>query len=169
MIALNIRILAGCGLFAGSHLFIGKAMLMRSFIIGLMLVYTGAAGLTPAHAQTQTDIDVTQCADGSERLPFDALSAGGARLDVSDSQISYAPGADQPGLAITLTDEGAKALAEVSAASIGRVLVIMIGEERVIAPMVREPVRGGRLFLQGDFTRAELDDFRERITPKCAE
>ncbi len=55
-------------------------------------------------------------------------------------------------------EAGAARLAEITAANIGRRLAVVMGERVLMAPTVREAIRGGRLTISGDFGDGEAFD-----------
>jgi preprotein translocase subunit SecD len=62
-----------------------------------------------------------------------------------------------PQIELTLTEEGARRFAEITAANVGRNLAILVDGRVVCAPVVRTPISGNRVVISGPFTRTEAE------------
>jgi preprotein translocase subunit SecD len=58
-------------------------------------------------------------------------------------------------VALTLTPDGAKKLADYSRASIGRYLVISLDDIVIMSPMINGPIEEGQAIIEGNLTREE--------------
>jgi SecD/SecF fusion protein len=64
----------------------------------------------------------------------------------------------RPQLAFTLTPEGTRMFAEVTTENVGRQLAIILNKKLISAPVIREPITGGRGQISGEFTLEEIRD-----------
>lgn len=55
-------------------------------------------------------------------------------------------------ITLRLNDEAAGAFAQLTQANVGRRLAVVLGNEVLTAPNIREPILGGTMQIQGDFT-----------------
>ncbi|MFQ3671229.1 MAG: hypothetical protein SNJ84_07200 [Verrucomicrobiia bacterium] len=85
-------------------------------------------------------------------------------------KITMAEG-NEIGLIITLTSGGAKKLAELTEEMLGKRLAIVAGGRLVMAPVVRQIIRGGSLQITGNLSRQEakeviqtFEEFKKRGT-----
>lgn len=70
-------------------------------------------------------------------------------------------GFDQTGVPvvnISFNSEGSRVFAQVTGANVGRRLAIVLDEVIYSAPVIREPIRGGRAQISGSFTTKEAHD-----------
>jgi preprotein translocase subunit SecD len=74
--------------------------------------------------------------------------------DVAAAQVGK-DNANKPAVEITLTLEGGKKLAQVTAAHQGKPLAILVGGKVIFAPVVREKIDGGKVMMSGEFTRED--------------
>lgn len=82
------------------------------------------------------------------------------------------PDPHRPGnfqVAITLTDEAAKKMAEVTRKNIRRRLALLIDGRVIIAPTINSEIPGGQVVISGSFTEAEVKDLAKRINPTVKE
>lgn len=70
-------------------------------------------------------------------------------------------------LHISLPDEGAAALAEVTEQSLGQPLALKINGETVSSPVVQEPILGGKLQVTGAFSREEVAAMAQGFAEPC--
>ncbi len=74
----------------------------------------------------------------------------------------FLPGEYQ--IAITLTDEAAKKMAEVTRKNIRRRLALLIDGRVIVAPVIQSEIPGGEIRISGSFTEDEVKDLAKRIS-----
>src|SRR5205823_5541678 len=65
---------------------------------------------------------------------------------------------DNPLIAITLTESGAKRFEELTSAFVGKRLGIVLAGQLQSAPTVQTPITGGSLLISGRFTKQEATE-----------
>jgi hypothetical protein len=91
------------------------------------------------------------------------------QLDASQVRLVGVVGSeasDQPGslrIALTLTQQGAALLAQVTREGKGRRLAILLGGQLWTAPLIREEITGGTLEISGNFTEGEAKALADAI------
>ena len=55
-----------------------------------------------------------------------------------------------------------------SAARVGQRLAVFIDDRLVMSPLVRTPIRGGKVYLDGAFTPAQAEEVVHRLTARRA-
>lgn len=73
---------------------------------------------------------------------------------------------DNPAVEITLTEEGRKKFAKLTEDHQGKPLAIMVAGKVISAPVVRETITEGRVFLSGRFTKEEVERIARAIKEK---
>jgi len=69
----------------------------------------------------------------------------------------------RPQIMMDFSDAGTELLTEVTTASVGRRLAILIDGEVVSAPRINQPITGGRAGIYGSFSREEAEQIAARI------
>ena len=98
-----------------------------------------------------------------------ALSPGAAwagesiELHVQHVSVVTDPIANQPALKMELTAESKEAFGAFTNRHIGEVVDLKVDGEVVMSPVVREPILGGEVMINGRFDRAELVTIAKRV------
>lgn len=77
-------------------------------------------------------------------------------------------GLNQPVLAITLTDAGAKKFAEITRQNLHKRLAIVINGQLCEAPVIQSEISGGKIQITGSFTKQEVKDLAKKISDASA-
>jgi hypothetical protein len=67
-----------------------------------------------------------------------------------------------------LTEEGTKLFADMTREHVGKQIAIVIAGRLHSAPLVNEPITGGRLLITGDFSTEEAEALARNLSPKAA-
>jgi preprotein translocase subunit SecD len=59
---------------------------------------------------------------------------------------------------LTLTPTGRDRLARATTDNVGRILAVLVDEALITAPVIREPILGGRVQISGQMTMAQATD-----------
>lgn len=148
---------------------------MKAFLITLLVLFT-AASLRAAGAGV---FELRAVADqaGADTREFDQRKAEGAGsekvplepevlLDSSALQsavVEHVAGSGEPRILIVLTEAGGKRCGEITTKYLHRRLGIVLGGELVASPNVMEPILGGTLAINGNFTEAQAADLVGRL------
>lgn len=118
-----------------------------------------AAAADPASAAPPgyTTAVLTVLRDGRAEKETLFLSVAAEALTERDVHSAVATVNDFRGhaVSIALGPEGTRRFAEITAAGVGRRLAILVDGQVLMAPVVREPILGGRLEIVGGFTLAQ--------------
>lgn len=92
-------------------------------------------------------------------------------LDFEPGDVIVEVGIDEssgkPVLFFGFTEEAAESLARVTTELVGQPVPVVIDGDTVMSPIVQAPILGGSMQLTGMFSKAELDDLAERLSPPC--
>jgi preprotein translocase subunit SecD len=83
--------------------------------------------------------------------------------DVKEAKAGRNPMADAPQIAITLTEQGRKAFAEVTRTNLNRRLAILIDGKPLLAPVIRSEIPNGQVILTGNFSEKEAVELAARL------
>ncbi|HUN99669.1 MAG TPA: protein translocase subunit SecD [Bradyrhizobium sp.] len=78
--------------------------------------------------------------------------------DLTDAQASFDSQTGMPIVTFRLGSEGARRFAEVTSDNVGRPFAIVLDDQVISAPVIREPIVGGSGEISGDFTVEEAND-----------
>lgn len=92
----------------------------------------------------------------SPYLVHDEAAVSGA--DLVDAQPAFDRQTDQPIVTFRLNSEGARRFADVTRENVGRPFAIVLDNEVVSAPVIREPILGGNGEISGNFTVQQAND-----------
>lgn len=109
-----------------------------------------------------------QCVDGRVLPGPRPLTANELDAFVANAEI----GSDVDGLPvlfIQLTQSSAREFAELTRNTIGQIVELKLGDNVLIAPVVRAPISDGALQLSGNFTTKELQEIKFHLLPSCAD
>lgn len=79
-------------------------------------------------------------------------------LDIASATLGTDPFSASPVVELTLTPSGRDRLARATTDNVGRILAVLVDEALVTAPVIREPILGGRVQISGMMTAAEATD-----------
>jgi protein-export membrane protein SecD len=79
-------------------------------------------------------------------------------VDVIDAQAGFDRGAGQPIVSFRFNTPGARKFAQATAENVGQPFAIVLDNEVISAPVVREPITGGAGQISGNFTRQQAND-----------
>ena len=110
-----------------------------------------------AHPALAADVSIQAVENDTilSRLDFD-------KSDI-DAEVVHADTTGEAVLQLILPVDAAMSLRDLTGANIGRKMRIVIDGIVVVEPIVREPIPGGRIWVSGDFTRAELEAMAEKL------
>ncbi|MEX0852577.1 MAG: protein translocase subunit SecD [Bauldia sp.] len=78
--------------------------------------------------------------------------------DLVDAQTGFDQQTSQPVVNFRLTTSGARKFGDVTSANVGRLFAIVLDDEVISAPVIREPIRGGSGQISGSFTVESAND-----------
>ena len=91
--------------------------------------------------------------------------------DMCDAQADYDQRTSEPIVKFRFTAAGTKIFAQLTQDNVGRPFAIVLNNEVLSAPVVREPILGGSGQISGKFTVVQANDLaiaiRAGATPKC--
>lgn len=118
--------------------------------------------LLPKEITVNVDEDgtVTAARNGKTIPVAEALHHGFFVLDnTSLERFEYAAsGNRQPAIAFSATPQGAQRLGDITAANVGRMMLIVIDGKIIMSPVIRAAISGEGV-IEGDFTVKEAQDF----------
>ncbi len=78
--------------------------------------------------------------------------------DLVDAQAGFDQQTNEPVVNFRLTTGGARKFGDVTAANVGRLFAIVLDDQVISAPSIREPIRGGSGQISGSFTVQSAND-----------
>jgi preprotein translocase subunit SecD len=78
--------------------------------------------------------------------------------DLTDAQPGFDQRTDQPIVSFRFNFQGSRRFAEVTTANVGRPFAIVLDNQIISAPVIREPIIGGSGEISGDFTVQQAND-----------
>jgi protein-export membrane protein SecD len=97
-----------------------------------------------------------------EEFPFQATDLTGQYLKRADLQ--FDPTTNQPIVTLEFNDEGAAIFEALTKKSVGKRIAIFLDGVPLSAPVVNEPISGGRAQISGNFTPEEARSLARRLT-----
>ncbi len=85
------------------------------------------------------------------------------RLAVAYASASVDAATGQPVIDFRMTEDSAKAFAELTAANVGRTMELRIDGKTVLAPVIREPILGGSGQISGGLDGVDVDALARRL------
>lgn len=96
--------------------------------------------------------------EGSGRILYLQPKAVLSTPDIAAAAVRTDPLSASPVVELTLTPSGRDRLARATTDNVGRILAVLIDEALITAPVIREPILGGRVQISGLMTVAEAAD-----------
>jgi len=78
--------------------------------------------------------------------------------NVDDARVVVDPSASHPVIEVRFTPEGTARLSRITQENISRRLAVMVDETFYFAPLIREPITNGRVWISGTYTREEAQE-----------
>lgn len=103
------------------------------------------------------DLDTPNGSPGMPRV-YRTVMTG---KDLKSASISFSSSQNRPLIAFTLTEKGARILAEHTSKNVGKYLVISLDRRVISSPVIKNPIADGSGVIEGDFT---LDQARNFVT-----
>jgi preprotein translocase subunit SecD len=79
-------------------------------------------------------------------------------IDIASAMARTDPVSATPVVELTLTAAGRNRLARATTDNVGRILAVLVDEALITAPVIREPILGGRVRISGRMTMAQAND-----------
>lgn len=96
-------------------------------------------------------VDILPGADDGNRYPVESrVAISGERLD--DAKVGFDQRTNQPVVDFTFDSLGARQFAEITRENVGRPFAIVLDGKVLTAPVINEPILGGRGQISGNFT-----------------
>lgn len=127
------------------------------------------AKLTFHLVDTDASADSESVPAGSQVLPSEELGPDGEPFEyvirrrvmvsgdnLTDAQATFQEG--QPVVSFSFDSVGAQRFADVTRENVGNPFAIVLDEKVISAPVIREPITGGRGVISGDFSTQEVQD-----------
>ncbi|MGK9165960.1 hypothetical protein KXR53_06665 [Inquilinus limosus] len=108
-------------------------------------------------AETEPGPGLTRI-EGSGRVLYLQPNAVLSTPDIASAAVRIDPTSASPVVELTLTLAGRDHLARATTDNVGRILAVLIDEALITAPIIREPILGGRVQISGLMTAAEATD-----------
>lgn len=105
------------------------------------------------------NIDATTTEDVAAQ--FEATALTGRFLE--GSQVQFDPNTNQPVVALTFNEEGAKLFGDITKANIGKTIAIFLDGKIISAPVVNDEIRTGKAIITGRFTPQEARDLANSL------
>jgi len=96
-------------------------------------------------------------ADGSERIAVRRLGRIRGH-NIADASAGYDPITNDPVVNIRFDETGARKFAQMTQANLDRRIAIVLDEEVLSAPIIREPILGGEVQISGSMTAEEAQE-----------
>ena len=85
--------------------------------------------------------------------------------DLVDAQATYDPQTQRAGRLLPLRSEGRRALGEATQQNVGKPFAIVLDNQVISAPLIREPILGGPARYPGNFTAQSANDLASCFAP----
>jgi len=108
-------------------------------------------------AETEPALGLSQ-ADGGGRVLYLHPDAVLSTPDIASATARTDPVSAVPVVELTLTPAGRDRLARATTDNVGRILAVLVDQALITAPIIREPILGGRVQISGSMTVAEAND-----------
>jgi SecD/SecF fusion protein len=86
--------------------------------------------------------------------------------ELADAEVGVDPMTFEPAILLRFGAAGTQKLAAFTRANVGRALAIVIDGRVISAPLIREPILGGRAQISGSLTKAEAVEIAARLRSK---
>ncbi|MGF6227000.1 preprotein translocase subunit SecD [Inquilinus ginsengisoli] len=96
--------------------------------------------------------------EGNGRILYLQPEAVLSTSDIASAALGTDPFSASPVVELTLTPIGRDRLARATTANVGRILAVLVDDTLITAPIIREPILGGRVQISGLMTVAEATD-----------
>ncbi|TSD88974.1 hypothetical protein FFK22_009650 [Mycobacterium sp. KBS0706] len=96
--------------------------------------------------------------DGGGRVLYLHPDAVLSTPDIASATARTDPVSAAPVVELTLTPAGRDRLARATTDNVGRILAVLVDEALITAPIIREPILGGRVQISGSMTVAEASN-----------
>ena len=96
--------------------------------------------------------------EGGGRVLYLQPQAVLSTTDIASAALGTDPFSASPVVELTLTPTGRDRLARATTDNVGRILAVLVDEALITAPIIREPILGGRVQISGLTTAAEATD-----------
>lgn len=84
--------------------------------------------------------------------------------DLRESRVTFDPNKSEPQVQLTFTDEGARKFAIITKQNIGSRIAIVLDDQTIQAPTVREEISGGNAVITGGFTTDQAKALSVQLT-----
>jgi beta-lactamase regulating signal transducer with metallopeptidase domain len=128
---------------------------------------------TPERSLFQIRMVVTE---GGEELPLIRRNAPGKlrvakqvilnETHVKTAEVIKDQSTGDPQISIRLNNEGAERFAKATRANVGKQAAIIINQQIISAPRINEPITGGMLVINGNFSEQEASDLARKLSPE---
>jgi len=108
-------------------------------------------------AETESAPGLSQV-DGGGRVLYLHPNSVLSTPDIASATARTDPVSAAPVVELTLTPAGRDRLARATTDNVGRILAVLVDEALITAPIIREPILGGRVQISGSMTAAEASD-----------
>ena len=77
--------------------------------------------------------------------------------DLKSSTVTFDPNTGKPQVQLQFTDEGAKKFADITGRNVGKLLVIVLDNQVIQAPVVQQQIVGGSAVISGNYTQDQAN------------
>ncbi|WP_308013064.1 hypothetical protein [Inquilinus sp. Marseille-Q2685] len=109
-------------------------------------------------AESDPKPGLTRFEDAAGRVLYLRPEAVLSTPDIASATARTDPVSATPVVELTLTLAGRDRLARATTDNVGRILAVLVDETLITAPIIREPILGGRVQISGSMTAAEAND-----------
>ena len=135
-----------------------KALLGKTAKLEIRLVDTSVSPDQVKQGIVPADSEILLTAT-SPKIPYpikkQVLVSG---VDVTDARAGFDQSSDQPIVNFRFNTSGARKFAQATAENVGQPFAVVLDNEVISAPIVREPITGGAGQISGNFTRQQAND-----------
>jgi preprotein translocase subunit SecD len=129
---------------------------MRFLVPLLLLLLTPLAGASAAAADPVQRFETGKLTIAGEAFAPDEILDARALPDIND----------KVGIMLTLTPEAAKRLGEITAALVGKPMLVALDGKTIAAEMIAKPVTGGVIEIPGRWNLTDAEALARRISGK---
>lgn len=138
----------------------------KAGLFGLFL-WLAAAAWSPGIAQAPSLLDQLKELEPSSPPPRKSTLPP-LRLQIASAAPVLDERTKEPVVTFRLTERSGRLFAEFTSNNIGRTIEVRIDGKVVMAPIIREPIKGGSVQVSGGFTLATAKELADRLNSGAA-
>ncbi|MGO4125445.1 hypothetical protein AB4Z01_13660 [Inquilinus sp. YAF38] len=136
----------------------GLAAALTTPIEGPSTARAAAPDVQLRFAESDPKHGLTRVEDATGRVLYLWPETVLSTIDIASATARTDPVSATPVVELTLTAAGRDRLARATTNNVGRILAVLVDEALITAPVIREPILGGRVQISGQMTMAQATD-----------